>query len=123
MSIAVTAGDWEFSFWSWGMRELGFANIQPRIFHVPQGGTTNTVFLEPAPATVSAPRFSMATEPGGKPRLRMHVDQPQITDIESSSDLMSWRLHSDEYPSMGYVDIPAETSTNRVEFFRAVTIE
>jgi hypothetical protein len=55
--------------------------------------------------------------------VRVHVDRSNATDIEYSTDLKNWRLRTDEYPSMGYVDIPAETATNRVEFFRAVTIE
>lgn len=53
----------------------------------------------------------------------MHFDRSQTTDIESSTDLKTWRLRTDGYPSTGYVDIPSETATNRVEFFRAVTIE
>jgi hypothetical protein len=119
--LPVAAGDWEFSFWDWQMSE--FASIQPRIFNIPPGGATNLIVLQPRPAAVSGARFSIASEPGGRPRLRMQLDRTDTTEIESSSDFKTWRLRSDEDSSMGYVDIPAETATNRVEFFRAVTIE
>jgi protocatechuate 3,4-dioxygenase beta subunit len=121
--LRLARGEWEFSLWTWEIMASGFANIQPRIFNVPPGGVTNTIVLEPLPLTVTAPRFSISSEPGGKPRLRMHVERSQPTDIESSMDFKTWRLRTDEYPSMGYVDLPSETATNRVEFFRAVTIE
>lgn len=121
--LRLTRGEWEFSFWTWEISAFGFVNIQPRIFNVPQGGATNTIVLEPLPGAVTAPRFSVASEPGGRPRLRMHVDRSQPTDIESSTDFKTWRLRTDEYPSLGYVDLPSELATNRMEFFRAVTIE
>jgi hypothetical protein len=91
----------------------------PRSFSIdPQARRTRSCCLD-----VVGPWFSIASEPGGKPRLRVHLERNRLTEIEASSDLKKWRLHTEETPSTGYIDIPSETATNRVEFFRAVVIE
>jgi hypothetical protein len=121
--LQLTPGEWELSFSVPSRTTPGFANIQPITINVPPGGSTNTIVLASAPVTVSAPRFSVASEPGGKPHLRLHMDKSRPVDIESSTDLKTWKFHMDEFPYVGFVDVPSEAATNQVQFFRAVVLD